>query len=631
MISRFRKKTVGSFRDGQAECTGERRSNRADRVTLFNRFLSGKNTKATEKTEVNPAPGIHKTRVLKTTNGISKVSRFRRDEKAAMGVGTLTIFIAMVVIAAIAAGVMLYAGQQMKDSTNQALEGSTNSITKGLTIVSIIGDRNENGNDSTVLRASFPKKDPWDPLPGVLESVEVTPDGVSPLRMTLTWTSGEDLDTELKEERIYRSSAVTLNSSLDAISSLNKVLDTAELLVTIPYDENERDRKTYVDYTISDTLSLYYAYAVVGLDRADNEILYSSLNRYNRTDNTTIDEDSTAPDGNLYDVDYIGGTGQVYIQWTITNTTIGAPLSKQYVYRNDSSMANAEIFIDSNGRTKVGIHGSNILIAELDGFMVEYDDFPSEAGTYHYAVIGEDASGNQGFYTVYNGVAVGWVDKITPTGVFNLFYFKNPNSIKLSWGPAIDQNSGISGYNVYRERDIHDMDTLAKVKHLKPLARLDENTNEFEDFNGSSSVYYYYLVTSVDRAGNMAKPTMPTDRLQILEFKVRVQPGSDSIRIRELSFGINDGDTDVTLRYGTESENDTYTAVAVMDPGEIFLNDEIITKGNMVKIMVNLADVGLALTLDKEVEIKIIHSEAIITFHTFEVPAMLSDRYVLIW
>jgi len=613
---------------------GERRSNRADLVTLiFNKIFAMDRGPSGKEIKTNPL-GEHRSMRKTARTGFAR-TRFRQNEKASMGVGTLIIFIAMVIIAAIAAGIMLYAGSLLRDDARGVLDTTTDSITAGLDVVSIIGDRNENGNDSTMVRVRFPKKEAKDPLAGSIESVVVTPDGVSPLSMEITWNSGADLDTGLKEERIYRSKATTLNGSLDAIVSLNRVVSTVDLIATIPYNENAKNQKTYIDYTVGDIQSLYYAYAIVGVDKANNMVLYSGANNYNQTDNNTIDQDSNSPvGGSLFVVDLELG-GSISLIWTTPNPDAGTPLSKQYLYVNESSMKNAGTYVDSDGRTKVNIHEENILVDVLSGTTGGYNDYPSKTGTFHYGIIGEDSSGNQVLYQigveVAEGIEVTNVDLKSPAGVFNLFYFRNPNSVSLSWSPAADSDTGIGGYNIYRVMNNDDIDTLEKVKHQNPLATLDESARSFTDYTGQTSIYYYYIVTAVDRAGNMARPVIPTDRLQVLEFKVRPRAGSDAINLDDVSIDIYDGSDSVTLYYDTVSTNESYTAVAVMDPGENFERYDVLDTGSLVNIHVNLADVGLALTLDTEVVLKILLAEGEVSVNTFSVPPMRDERYILVW
>jgi len=560
---------------------------------------------------------------------------------AAMGVGTLIIFIAMVVIAAMAAGVMMFAGLGLRDRTQEVVDESTNFITKGIEIITIVGDRNENGNDSTIMTLRFPDRDSEKPLQGRLLSVSVSPDGEAPLRMELAWNSGVDLDTGLREERIYRVSSLTNDSIVNALSDINKVLGSCDLIATIPFDEDAVNPRNYVDYTVKDEdESLYYGYAVVGVDQAGNEILYKRTQLYNRTDNTTTDEDLTAPlHGELHAVnEQSGSRGCIHLDWGTgdadpEDTGKESPLARQFLYTSHSSLEDLVIYTGSDGKKKVTIPGDATLLEELNGSVSSFFHYPSQEGDYHYALIGEDAAGNQ---VQYKGeepaVTIKWVDRKAPSGVFDLYHFLNPNSIRLRWSAAADGDSMIGGYNVYRSVRVEDLNTIYKIRHLEPIATLGANTHSYEDFNGTRSTRYSYLVCSVDNAGNIAYPMLPSDRFQMLEIKARTRLGSDPVNLNTITIIMNDGERDVILTLDNPRENRSFSADMMMG-GDIreFNTKGVLKEGMVVNLKINLAEIGFTLSTEKNVILKFIYIEAVVGIQSFEVPSMLEGRYVTIW
>ncbi|WP_254273000.1 archaellin/type IV pilin N-terminal domain-containing protein [Haloarcula marina] len=64
----------------------------------------------------------------------------REDERAQVGIGTLIVFIAMVLVAAIAAGVLINTAGFLQSSAQATGEGASDSTTNRLQIVSTTGD-----------------------------------------------------------------------------------------------------------------------------------------------------------------------------------------------------------------------------------------------------------------------------------------------------------------------------------------------------------------------------------------------------------------------------------------------------------------------------------------------------------
>ena len=67
--------------------------------------------------------------------------RLREDSGAVVGVGTLIVFIAMILVAAIASAVIIKTAYSLKNQAERAGEAATNEATGGPKILDIIGDR----------------------------------------------------------------------------------------------------------------------------------------------------------------------------------------------------------------------------------------------------------------------------------------------------------------------------------------------------------------------------------------------------------------------------------------------------------------------------------------------------------
>lgn len=67
--------------------------------------------------------------------------RMRDDKEAVVGIGTLIVFIAMILVAAIAAAVIVKTAYSLKDQAERVGESATNEATGGPKILDILGDR----------------------------------------------------------------------------------------------------------------------------------------------------------------------------------------------------------------------------------------------------------------------------------------------------------------------------------------------------------------------------------------------------------------------------------------------------------------------------------------------------------
>jgi len=68
------------------------------------------------------------------------IGQRQHDDRGQVGIGTLIVFIAMVLVAAIAAGVLINTAGFLQSSAEQSGEQSTNQVTNRLQIVDIVGN-----------------------------------------------------------------------------------------------------------------------------------------------------------------------------------------------------------------------------------------------------------------------------------------------------------------------------------------------------------------------------------------------------------------------------------------------------------------------------------------------------------
>ena len=77
----------------------------------------------------------------------------RDDDRAAIGIGTLIVFIALVLVAAIAAAVIIRTSYSLKDQAESTAEGARQEVSGAVKSMSLVGDRDPTGsgtNEATI-------------------------------------------------------------------------------------------------------------------------------------------------------------------------------------------------------------------------------------------------------------------------------------------------------------------------------------------------------------------------------------------------------------------------------------------------------------------------------------------------
>jgi flagellin FlaB len=70
------------------------------------------------------------------------------DEQAYMGIGTLIVFIAVLLVAAVVCAVLIFSAQVVKQQAERTTVDTVYQVSCGLDIVTMMGDRNVNGSDT---------------------------------------------------------------------------------------------------------------------------------------------------------------------------------------------------------------------------------------------------------------------------------------------------------------------------------------------------------------------------------------------------------------------------------------------------------------------------------------------------
>lgn len=133
-----------------------------------------------------------------------------------IGIGTLIVFIAMVLVAAIAAGVMLSAASQIQDQARETSDDSVGSVSNGFWIDSVIGSTPSGSNQIDTVKIQYSK------IPGS-DTVDMN---------KATWVIESNGTTETVNSS---DSYVTLNSisSIDQPGKLEEKDDIIEVQIDL--------------------------------------------------------------------------------------------------------------------------------------------------------------------------------------------------------------------------------------------------------------------------------------------------------------------------------------------------------------------------------------------------------------
>ena len=132
------------------------------------------------------------------------------EERGQVGIGTLIVFIAMVLVAAIAAGVLINTAGFLQTQSEATGEESTQQVTDRLDVVDIVGDVAGN-NEVTTVDMTTTKS----PGAGDIDLSEVTIDLVADDSVTLEYSSGGTSATEFGTSSVDDSGNAIVTDSDD--------------------------------------------------------------------------------------------------------------------------------------------------------------------------------------------------------------------------------------------------------------------------------------------------------------------------------------------------------------------------------------------------------------------------------
>jgi len=533
-----------------------------------------------------------------------------RKEEGDIGIATLILFIAIIIVSAIASSLIIYVGVTLREQGEKVAADATTQITSTLRILNILGDRDINGMDPSVVGVKAPiRVDTDPPSGGVLKNVSVN--STEPLSVKIVWNSAIDTGSGLAKEEIYRvkGDPTTLKYVLEDINFI-KNMGSLVAVLTSGFGE----KREYVDYNVSSGNT--YGYAIIGYDMAGNGELYSALNQTVTISSGT--KDSTAPSGNIDSIRQAGYG--VLISWTASDS--GSGIAYQKIYRSQSSISASNV----NNATLVATVSSNVRA---------YMDYPPTTGTWYYAVLGYDRAGSYALYSATTDhIDVTAVDNITPPNVEGLRGETGQYSIHLEWKPVEDKESGIKGYYIYRDTDYLKL-TTPEIFNRQPYAFV--NTTHFYDYSYLPYQTYYYAVVAVDNTSNHGEIVAPQNSIQVLQIKLSLGPGSNPVDFNTVIVELTDGKIEVSLKlnssgFGVMAADAQHYGMEVLnDPTGQFTQSYILDEGAVVLMYINARKVGLTLTPQTKLTMKIIPGMGIPIYKVINIPSIMLNRYVQIY
>jgi len=539
------------------------------------------------------------------------MKKIYRKEEGDIGIATLILFIAIIIVAAIASSLIIYVGVTLREQGEKVASDVTSQITSSLRILNILGDRDIDGKDPSVISVKAPiHSDTQPPRGGVILNVSVN--STDPLSVKIVWNSAVDWESGMWKEELYRVSGSSYSALSYVLKDVNYIKAVGKLVTT--FTSGFGNDRTYLDYSVN--ASTYYGYAIIGYDRAGNYVLYSAVNQTVYTGTGT--PDTSAPTGSL---DSITPAGYgVMLSWTASDS--GSGIAYQKIYRSRSEITSSNL----DNATLVATVGSNVR---------SYMDYPPANGTWYYAILGVDRAGNEALYTAStSSIDVKRVDTTKPSSVSGLRAETAQYYIHLEWSPAKDNQSGIKAYYIYRSTNYLDVSTT-EVFNTKPYAIV--NTTSFNDYNYMPYQTYYYLVVPVDNASNYGQIIVPQNSIQVLQIKLSLGPGSKPVDFNTVIVELTDGKVEASLKlnssgFGVEAADATHYGVSVInDPSGEFRQSYILEEGAIIVMYINARDVGLTLTPQTKLTMKIIPGLGIPIYKVINIPPVMLNRYVQIY
>jgi flagellin FlaB len=139
-----------------------------------------------------------------------------------------------------------------------------------------------------------------------------------------------------------------------------------------------------------------------------------------------------------------------------------------------------------------------------------------------------------------------------------------------------------------------------------------------------------------DRTENGTGATPYTSNIEVLEIKVALDSGSPRINMSQVIIEVTDGTVEATLNYSSAPNASTladpaseYAVEMLRDPDHQYTSDApLASSGSILKIYINAAMIGMNLSTQAQVDMRIIPKHGVPTYEYFETPAIYVNRYI---
>lgn len=457
-----------------------------------------------------------------------KKIRLGADKKGEMGIGTMILFIAMVLVAAIAAALLITTANQLNQQAQETGTVAQQEVATSMIMRNIQGDRLINSEGATQV---MPTVDSNAPTAATISGVDVMEDGqATPVAYGYEITIGaasSDSGSGIMKEEIVRSNDPIIGDADDSVifttsylatstSSSIHLLEAGQVIYDVPSQ----------DSGVTGTGAGAYWYYVKTYDRAGNTATSYDSTLYSVA-SISVAQTETTENVILSTVTMVAGdlvaTTATVISDVSASYTADAYIGYALVF-TDTETGNVYNFrITDNAATTITLHTGIVdlttiataddtwTIVGLDGIDQVKPEAPSLTAT------GLFKASSGGPNSGYIELSVSGLD-------FSISDFDTPASSQ-TWttnAPTTAQTQ-IRGFNVYRSTNVIATDA---PPNMVPIGFWDIADWTVSSGSGSSTWYdyvqqnggeertaYYYAIAAVDLSGNEVNNYHATDKI----------------------------------------------------------------------------------------------------------------------